>query len=148
MEERTLYPSYAALNRTAMIWGIPLIPGLVVFCASLMVGLIALLTLGPGGALLVIPGAAVLMFFKKVSETDDQALRILGFELRCVFARANANLFGRTYTLAPMRYGRTYKNVRRMLERTASAEMSEQFIARFRAELAQRRLEEQHEIVA
>jgi len=42
MEERTLYPSYAALNRTAMIWGIPLIPGLVVFCASLMVGLIAL----------------------------------------------------------------------------------------------------------
>ncbi|OXJ06710.1 VirB3 family type IV secretion system protein [Burkholderia sp. HI2500] len=138
--EKTLYPSYAGLNRTAMQWGIPLLPGLVVFVVSIFTSLIGAAFMGPGGFVLGLPGVPILMYFKRVCATDDQALRITWFELICVLRRKNASLFGKTYTLAPMRYGRSYRQIREQLARPLSLELQERFIARFKAELEHERL--------
>ncbi|EJH9638654.1 TPA: VirB3 family type IV secretion system protein [Burkholderia cepacia ATCC 25416] len=138
--EKTLYPSYAGLNRTAMQWGIPLLPGLAVFVASMFFSLAGAAFMGPGGFVLGLPGVPIIMYFKHVCATDDQALRITWFELMCVLRRKNASLFGKTYTLAPMRYGRSYRQIREQLARPLSLELQERFIARFKAELEEERL--------
>lgn len=146
--ERVLYPSYAGLNRTAMIWGIPLVAGLIVFAASLMFSLLGAVFMGPGGFLLGLPGIPVLLFFKHLCVTDDQALRIVWFEVLCVLRRANTANFGRTYTLAPMRYGRSFFLVRQALARSPSLDVHERFVSRFLAELAREKQEAADEAIA
>ncbi|MDN7472547.1 VirB3 family type IV secretion system protein [Burkholderia orbicola] len=138
--EKTLYPSYAGLNRTAMQWGVPLLPGLAVFVASLFASLVGAAFMGPGGFVLGLPGVPIIMYFKHVSQTDDQALRITWFELLCALRRKQVSLFGRTYTLVPMRYGRSYRQIRQQLARPLSLELQERFVARFKAELEAERL--------
>jgi len=138
--EKTLYPSYAGLNRTAMQWGVPLLPGLAVFVVSLFASLVGAAFMGPGGFVLGLPGVPIIMYFKHVSQTDDQALRITWFELLCALRRKHVSLFGKTYTLVPMRYGRTYRQIRQQLARPLSLELQERFIAPFKAELEAERL--------
>ncbi|QRR11800.1 type IV secretion system protein VirB3 (plasmid) [Burkholderia sp. MS455] len=145
--EKTLYPSYAGLNRTAMQWGIPLLPGLAVFVVSLFASLIGAAFMGPGGFVLGLPGVPIILYFKHVCTTDDQALRITWFELLCVLRRKHVSLFGKTYTLVPMRYGRTYRQIRQQLARPLALELQERFVERFKAELeAERRALEAEEV--
>ena len=105
-DERTLYPSYAGLNRTAMIGGVPMFPALIIGCTSLITSMVGGFVLGPGGLLIGSAGVPVFLFFRHVCETDDQALRLTWLEFRCWLDRRCVSVFGRTYTLAPMRYGR------------------------------------------
>jgi type IV secretion system protein VirB3 len=113
---RPLYPAYAGLGRTAMFWGVPLMAALVVFTVSVAAALTGAATLGPGGLLLAIPGAPVFYYCRQTCASDDQALRIVWFELLCFFDRTNSRCFGRTYTLAPIRYGRRLDAVKRAFE--------------------------------
>ncbi|MCQ4438117.1 hypothetical protein NO135_24230, partial [Clostridioides difficile] len=77
-----------------MQWGIPLLPGLAVFVARMFFSLAGAAFMGPGGFVLGLPGVPIIMYFKPVCATDDQALRITWFELMCVLRRKNASLFG------------------------------------------------------
>jgi type IV secretion system protein VirB3 len=113
MAGKTKYSAYAGLGRVAMVWGVPLMPLMIVGCASVFVALPAAVFLGPGGLLFATPGVPVVLFMRRMSETDDQALRILWLELRCVMRRRAWWMFGRTLTLAPIRYGRSLKVYRR-----------------------------------
>jgi type IV secretion system protein VirB3 len=110
------YPAYGALDRVASIKGVPLMPGLMVFCGSLMLGLAGGLMLGVGGLLLALVGVPILLYFRFVCETDDQALRIVGLELMCLVDRRLAGWFGGTYTLAPIQYGRRRQAYRTELD--------------------------------
>lgn len=101
-----VYPSYTALDRVASIGGIPLLPGLFVFVASLMVGMVGGVALGPVGLGLGVIGIPVLLWLRVISETDDQALRIVWLEVRCAIDRRNTRAHGGTYTLCPVRLGR------------------------------------------
>jgi type IV secretion system protein VirB3 len=65
MSDKTLYPSYAGLGRTAMIWGVPLIPTLFVFAAAVFAALLGAATMGPGGLLFAVPSIPVFLFFKR-----------------------------------------------------------------------------------
>ena len=105
-DERTLYPSYAGLNRVAMVGGVPMFPALIIGCTSLIASMIGGFVLGPGGLLIGSAGVPIFMFFRFVCETDDQALRLFWLEFRCWLDRRRVSVFGKTYTLAPMRYGR------------------------------------------
>jgi type IV secretion system protein VirB3 len=105
-DERTLYPSFEGLNRTAMIAGVPLFPALITGCSSLMASMIGGFVLGPGGLLIGTAGVPIFLFLRHVCETDDQALRLFWLELRCWLDRRCVSMFGKTYTLGPMRYGR------------------------------------------
>lgn len=106
MSDKKTYPAYAGLDRTAAIWGIPLMPLLAIVCTAVILAVVGGAVFGPGGLLFGVPAIPVLLFFKHICETDDQALRILFLEVRCVLDRRNTKCFGNTYTLTPLRYGR------------------------------------------
>lgn len=133
-DERTLYPSFGGLNRTAMVWGIPMLPGMLVVGVSLIAGLIAGVLLGPGGFLLALAGVPVLMFFKFQCVTDDQALRIMGFEFMCWVMRFRCRLFGKGLTLAPMRYGRSKKQLIRSFQAADDRALYEAFLIKLMQE--------------
>jgi hypothetical protein len=63
-DERTLYPSYAGLNRVAMIGGVPMFPALIIGCTSLIASMIGGFVLGPGGLLIGSAGVPIFMFFR------------------------------------------------------------------------------------
>jgi type IV secretion system protein VirB3 len=128
--EITLYPSYKGLGRVAMIWGIPLMPLLVVACVAMVSMLLCAALFGVGGLLMLVPWIAILMFFKTITEQDDDGLRILWLQLTCVFARRNAGLFGWSYTLSPISYGRSVASYMSELERTQSVLMCDRLCER------------------
>ena len=145
-DERTLYPSFEGLNRTAMVWGIPMLPGMLVVGVSLVAGLIAGVVLGPGGLLLALAGVPVLMFFKFQCVTDDQALRIMGFEFMCWVMRFRCRLFGKGLTLSPMRYGRGKKQLIRSFQATDDRALFEAFVLKLMQEdLMEKQCVQEHE---
>jgi len=106
MREKVLYSAYNGLGRIAMIWGVPLMAVMWTAVPITLLTLFAAALFGPGGLLgfsLMVP---ILGLFKKMCETDEQALRILGLELRCWFSRRMASAFGNTLTLGPIKLGR------------------------------------------
>lgn len=106
MSEKKLYSPYNGLGRVAMVWGIPMMAVLFAAVPVAVLTLIAAALFGPGGLLgfsLLIP---ILGLFKKLCETDEQALRIVALELRCRLSRRMGALFGDTLTLAPVKLGR------------------------------------------
>lgn len=127
---KPLYPAYAGLGRVAMFWGVPLMPALGVFVGSVVSALTGAAIFGPGGLLLVVLGIPALVFFRHVCETDDQALRILWFEAQSCLARTNAGLFGGTFTLAPMQYGRSLHVYAHAFERPPSVAMCDRLRVR------------------
>lgn len=108
MEEKAKYPSFNGLGRVAMLGGAPLVVVILIALVSLIVGVLGAVFLGAGGMLLGAVGLPVYLYCRQVCETDDQALRIMFLELRCWFSRRNSEHFGNTYTLAPMKYGRSH----------------------------------------
>lgn len=143
-EEELVFPAYSGLDRVATIAGVPLIPGLIVFCACSMTGLIGGLVLGPGGFLLAATGVPLLLWFKVVCETDDQALHIVWLEILCAIDRRNAAWFGGTYTLSPAHYGRRKRDVKAGGERYSApgfpADESEEEDDTLESESPERRL--------
>jgi type IV secretion system protein VirB3 len=106
MSEKKLYSAYNGLGRVAMVWGIPL---MALLCAAVPIAVLTIIAAalyGPGGLLgfsLLLP---VLGLFKKMCETDEQALRIVALEMRCWISRRLGSIFGNTLTLAPIKLGR------------------------------------------
>ncbi|KWE97908.1 VirB3 family type IV secretion system protein [Burkholderia ubonensis] len=112
------YSAYAGLGRVANWKGIPFMPLLLVAVGSVVTAFAgALILQSPGGLLFGALGIPVLLFFREICKTDDQALRILSLEIRCVLARRNWLKFGKTLTLAPIRYGRRLAVYRRPFRR-------------------------------
>lgn len=131
MSEKALYSSYAGLGRVAMIKGVPLMAGLILFGISVAVAMVGGFAFGPAGFLLFVPCLAPVMFIKQVCATDDQALNILLLEVRCFLGRTNARMFGNTYTLSPMKYGYRLDTFGAAFERTPSLVAHEQFRVAF-----------------
>ncbi|OYD60429.1 UNVERIFIED_ORG: type IV secretion system protein VirB3 [Burkholderia sp. CF145] len=127
-DEKTRYPGFNGLGRTAAIWGVPYMAMLVVVVASMCTGVLVAFFVGPGGLLFVFLGFPVLLWFKHICETDDQGLWIMWLQFRCriyfwrlrIRARVNsaraAPKFGNTSTLAPLRYGRQRRVFRDFLQ--------------------------------
>jgi type IV secretion system protein VirB3 len=105
-EKQAVYPSFNALSRVAMVKGIPLVALIMVSLACMVIALIAAMFIGVGGIFFAVVGVPVLLFIKQISANDDQALRIFWLELKYRIKRRNAKLFGNTFTLSPIRFGR------------------------------------------
>ncbi|MBN3733174.1 VirB3 family type IV secretion system protein [Burkholderia sp. Tr-20390] len=111
------YSAYAGLGRVANWKGVPMMPLLLVAVGSVVAAFVGALFFGPGGLSFGALGIPVVLFFREICKTDDQALRIIALEIRCVLARRNWLKFGKTLTLAPIRYGRTLAVYRRPFKR-------------------------------
>ncbi|MFC0134531.1 type IV secretion system protein VirB3 [Massilia eurypsychrophila] len=106
MSDKLSYSSYNGMSRVPMMYGVPLIAGVVIAMISLFVGFAGAFMFGIGGILFAGVGIPIFLYIKKISENDDQALRITFLELWCRLTRRGGRLYGNTYTLSPMQYGR------------------------------------------
>lgn len=91
-----------------MIAGVPLMPALAIFAPVAIGTLVITAIFGPGGLLFLFVLVPIFIFVKGLCETDDQALRILWLELQCLLRRRYAYLFGKSLTIAPIKYGRRF----------------------------------------
>lgn len=106
MSERKKYPAFNGLGRVAMIWGVPLMVALAIFAPLILITVGLTFVVGPGALLFAALGVPIFLFVKNVCETDDQALHILWLELQCAVRRRYAHLYGKSFTIAPIKYGR------------------------------------------
>lgn len=106
MSDKAKYSSYNGLSRVAMVGGVPLMAVVAIAMLSMVVGFTGAAFLGIGGVLFAGIGVPVFFYIKKISESDDQAMRITALELWCRITRRGGSKFGDTYTLSPMQYGR------------------------------------------
>jgi type IV secretion system protein VirB3 len=106
MAEKKKYSAYNGLARVAMVWGVPFMAALCVFVPIVILTIAAAAVWGPGALVLITLAIPILLFFKQMCETDEQALRILALEVRCFLSRRLAKQFGNTFTLAPIKLGR------------------------------------------
>ncbi|WP_278976653.1 VirB3 family type IV secretion system protein [Oligella urethralis] len=96
---KPIYPSYGALARPAMMMGIPVTAFAIVFLSATMLTLISFVLFGAKALFLLFLCAPVLLLFRTLCATDDQALNVIGFELLCFFKKRNAKYFNNTFTI-------------------------------------------------
>ncbi|HBP32110.1 MAG TPA: type IV secretion system protein VirB3 [Advenella kashmirensis] len=110
------FPTFNALGRAALVLGIPVVPLALVAGGSLAATMLLLTVLKGKALLLMLIPIPVVIFMKTVSRNDDQALKIIGYELRCWFYRRNAALFNGTTTLLATHFGRNLNDYQRFVE--------------------------------
>ncbi len=110
------YPTFNALGRAAMILGIPVIPLALVMGGSLALTMLMLSVLKGKALLFMLIPIPVVIFMKTVSSKDDQALKIIGYELMCWFYRRNASFFNGTTTILATHFGRNLNDYQRFVE--------------------------------
>lgn len=98
------YPSYNALDRTAMFMGVPLLPAVLLLVVALLIFLVGGNTFGIAGFMFGFVVFPVFLFLRQISETDDRALYILYLEIVFRLKRVAFSEFGNTLTMTPERY--------------------------------------------
>ena len=115
-DEKSGFPTFNALGRAALVFGIPVVPLAMVAGGSLAATMLLLTILKGKALLLMLIPIPLVIFMKTVSCNDDQALKIIGYELRCWFYRRNATFFNGTTTLLATHFGRNLNDYQRFVE--------------------------------
>ena len=114
--EKKGYPTFNALGRAALVLGIPVIPLALVMGGSLALTMLLMSVLKGKALLFMLIPIPVVIFMKTVSSNDDQALKIIGYELMCWFYRRNAAIFNGTTTILATHFGRNLNDYQRFVE--------------------------------
>lgn len=104
MDEFKEYPSYNALDRTAMFMGVPLLPAVMLLMVALLIFLVGGNTFGVAGFMFGFIVFPVFLFLRQISQTDDKALHMLYLEMEFKLRRVAFKEFGNTLTFVPERY--------------------------------------------
>lgn len=104
MDDFKEYPSYNALDRTAMFMGVPLLPAVLLLMVALLIFLVGGNTFGVTGFMFGFIVFPVFLFLRQISQTDDKALYILYLEIVFRLKRVAFAEFGNTLTFVPERY--------------------------------------------
>lgn len=75
------YPSYNALDRTAMFMGVPLLPAVMLLMVALLIFLVGGNTFGVAGFMFGFVVFPIFLFLRQISQTDDRALYVLYLEM-------------------------------------------------------------------
>ena len=102
----TEYLTYAGVNRSALILGVPMIPMVVMLIFVFSAAMFAMPLLQNKAWAIVLLALPCLWFLREVTAKDDQALRILGLELYWWFQRRNMKQHGNTFAIYATQYGR------------------------------------------
>lgn len=107
------FPTYGALARSAMIFGVPIVPLFFMVGIFAFVLIVGMPFLGLKAFLLPLLGIPVILFMKQISRNDDKALEMIGLEVYCFFYKRNAKVFNNTLTI----FGTAYKEDRNVISR-------------------------------
>ena len=117
------YMSFNGLGRTPMIprLGVPFMVGLALLSVFMITSMVCGLIFGLKGWLIMFLIIPILMFIKRICETDDKAIRILLIEAKWFLMKkltGNPKLYGGTMTISPISYGMRKKDVERFFKKT------------------------------
>lgn len=115
-EEYRTFSSYNGLDRVVMVFGVPLVPAVILLMILMFGSLIAQKILGLIGFAFVALGLPIFLFLRSISETDDRAMNILAFEMMFRLKRKYYPEFGNTLTYVPMKYLRNGKYIQQILK--------------------------------
>ena len=117
------YSSYAALDRIPKIFGIPLFPFLGLLVVGALSALAAMFLMdNPLGLLAGVFVAPIGFFTRRICETDDRAIGIMGLQVKWALFKTlsgNKAFFGNTLTLLPTKFGLKQDDTKRSIIETA-----------------------------
>ncbi|WP_434779324.1 VirB3 family type IV secretion system protein [Neisseria sp. Ec49-e6-T10] len=109
-------PTFNALSREAMVWGIPLIALAISGFVTVMAVMAALPFLQGKAMLFLLLPIPFLLFLKTISANDDQAFKIILLEVKWFFRKKNIALFNGTLTIISTKFGRNLNDYERFFE--------------------------------
>lgn len=115
------FPTYNALGRAALVFGVPLVPLAALVGGSLVLTMFLFTFMGGKALFLMVLPIPFVFLMKTISKADDQALFVLGYEIYCFFYRRNARLFNHTSTILGTHYGKKLNDYQRFFEQCAQA---------------------------
>lgn len=115
-EEYRTFSSYNGLDRVVMVFGVPLVPAVIVLMILMFGSLIAQKILGLIGFAFVALGLPIFLFLRSISETDDRAMNILALEMLFRLKRKYYQEFGNTLTYVPMKYLRNGEYIQQVFK--------------------------------
>lgn len=98
------FSSYNGLDRVPQFMGLPMSAFLVVFVITAILTVLAIVILGLVGFLFIVVGLPIFLFLQQITATDDQAIRVLLYELMFSSRRHLYKEFGNTLTFHPTDY--------------------------------------------
>lgn len=110
------FPTYGALSRTAMFFGIPILPMALVLVGSTILTMIGFMTIGGSALFMMLVPIPILAALRTFSANDDKAMEIIGYEIRVFLSRKNADLFNNTTTIIGTKLGRHHNDYCRLFE--------------------------------
>ncbi len=111
-------PKFNALDREAMVWGIPLIALAISGFITVMAVMATLPFLNGKALLLLLLPIPFLLFLKTISANDDQAFKIILLEMKWFFRKKNIKLFNGTTTIVSTKFGRELNDYQRFFEQS------------------------------
>lgn len=109
-------PGYRALERSATIMGMPMVPVAFSLCVPLFFSMFLMSFIGAKAYLTMLVSVPLLGFIYTQTQQDDQALRIFAIKLQWVLRRRNFRLFGHTNTILGNKFGPQYEDYKRFFE--------------------------------
>ena len=109
-------PTFNALDREAMVWGIPLIALAISGFITVMAFMATLPFLKGKALLLLLLPIPFLLFLKTISANDNQAFKIILLEMKWFFRKKNIKLFNGTTTILSTKFGRDLNDYQRFFE--------------------------------
>lgn len=118
----TEYNTYAGLARQALVWGIPMLPMILIIGVLLIACMFMFPFFELRAFAILLLAIPLLWFLKSITAKDDQALRIVALEVYWWFQRRNMNIFGNNFTITATKFGRERNDYLRFVkERTDKA---------------------------
>lgn len=109
-------PTFNALDREAMVFGIPLIALAISGLVTVMAIMATLPFLQGKALLLILLPIPFLFFLRTISANDDQAFKIISLEMKWLFRKRNIKLFNGTLTIISTKFGRNLNDYERFFE--------------------------------
>ncbi|MGB4882424.1 MAG: VirB3 family type IV secretion system protein [Neisseria sp.] len=112
----TEQPTYNALGRSAMFFGVPILALAVCGFVGVLGTLLAMPFLEGRALFILLLPIPFILFLRTISATDDSAFRIVSLELKWFLRKANGKLFNGTNTVLATKYGRQRSDYQRFFE--------------------------------
>lgn len=98
------FSSYNGLDRTAQLWGLPVMVVIIGGTIAVFISFIAQIFFGVIGFAFIFAPISIFAFIKMETATDDKALRMIKLHQKYKIHRHLYKEFGNTLTYHPIRY--------------------------------------------